>query len=351
MQSSGNLVPGISAIFVNKEGFWMELFSNICRQCGLGEPVSQPFPLNGGFLHKMYGLTTDQGKFALKLLNPHIMGRETAKENFETAERLEGILEREGLPILPALTIGGKKMQQAEGQFFYLFPWYDGKSVQGGEIQPRHCAEMGRALAQIHRVSRKDSGGEGAPVSVEWFSLGKALKEVDGELSQRLGERLPLLCQFQERSSCALRRIPVFSAICHNDMDPKNVLWIGMEYRIIDLECLSYSNPLAELLETALCWAGFDGMDFSPEKLRAFLDAYAEQDEAMLKDVDWESLYDGSTGRLSWLEYNLKRALGIESGESEREIGKAEALRELERIAYYVEMRETVLKAIAHSAY
>ena len=72
MQSSGNLVPGISAIFVNKEGFWMELFSNICRQCGLGEPVSQPFPLNGGFLHKMYGLTTDQGTFALKLLNPMV---------------------------------------------------------------------------------------------------------------------------------------------------------------------------------------------------------------------------------------------------------------------------------------
>lgn len=329
----------------------MELFSSICHQCGLGELISQPFPLSGGFLHKMYGLTTDKGKFALKLLNPHIMLRETAKENYETAERLEGILEREALPILPALTIGGRKMQQAEGQFFYLFPWYDGKSVQGGEILPRHCAEMGRALAQIHRVSRKNSGGEGTPVSVDWPSLYRALKEVDGELYQRLGENLLLLCQFQERSSRACRRIPAISAICHNDMDPKNVLWIGMEYRIIDLECLSYANPLAELLETALRWAGFDDMDFSPEKLRAFLDAYAEQDEAMLKNVDWESLYDGSTGRLSWLEYNLKRALGIESGESEREIGKAEALKELERIAYYMGMREMVLNVIAHSAY
>lgn len=329
----------------------MELFSNICRQCGLGKLASQPFPLSGGFLHKMYGLTTDKGKFALKLLNPHIMQRETAKENFENAEHLEGILEREGLPILPALTIDGKKMQQTEGQFFYLFPWYDGKSVQGGEIKQRHCAEMGRALAQIHQVSRRESGGEGTPVSVDWSSLYRALKEVDGELFQRLGEKLPLLCQFQERSSRACRRIPTTSAICHNDMDPKNVLWTSMEYRIIDLECLSYSNPLAELLETALRWSGFDGMDFSPEKLQAFLDAYAGQDKAMLKNADWESLYDGSTSRLSWLEYNLKRALGIESGESEMEIGKAEALKELERIVYYMGMRETVLNVIAHRAY
>ena len=328
----------------------MDLFSNICRQCGLGDPVSPPLPLRGGLLHKMYGLTTSQGKFALKLLNPHIMHRETAKENFETAEQLEGILEEEGLPILPALTIGGKKMQQAQGQFFYLFPWYDGASLKGNDIQPRHCAGMGKAMARIHRVRRRDGGGRPEPVSIDWDSLSKDIKAVDKELSRKLGENLPLLYRLQERSGQAVDRIPDISAICHNDMDPKNVLWKGMEYRIIDLECLAYSNPLAELLDTALRWSGFDDREFSAESFRAFMEGYTAQGGAPLAEVNWASLYDNSGGRLCWLEYNLKRALGIECEESEREIGKAEALAELERIAYYAGMRETVLNAIAASS-
>lgn len=325
----------------------MDLFSSICRQCGLGAPTSPPFPLSGGFLHKMYGLTTDQGKFALKLLNPHIMRRETAKENFETAEQLERILEEEGLPILPALAIGGKKMQQSQGQFFYLFSWYDGQSLMGKEIQPHHCAGMGKVMAQIHRVRRRDGGGKPGPVSTNWNSLFKAIKAVDGGLSRKLGEKLSLLYRLQEQSSQAIGRIPDISAICHNDMDPKNVLWNGMEYRIIDLECLAYSNPLAELLETSLRWSGFDSRNFSMENFRAFMEGYIEQGGAPLADVDWESLYDNSSGRLFWLEYNLKRALGIECEESEREIGRAEALEELERIAYYAGMREMVLNTIA----
>mgnify|MGYP003305014691 CR=1 FL=1 len=47
-------------------------------------------------------------------------------------------------------------------------------------------------------------------------------------------------------------KLPNYTAICHNDLDSKNVLWIGDEFKIIDLECLGYSNPYLELFTLAL---------------------------------------------------------------------------------------------------
>ena len=60
-----------------------------------------PLRLSGGLMHKMYKLETDQGIYALKLLNPFIMQREDAMENYREAERLESILEQKKIPILP----------------------------------------------------------------------------------------------------------------------------------------------------------------------------------------------------------------------------------------------------------
>ena len=64
--------------------------------------VGEPVRLSGGFMHKMYKINTQQGTFVLKLLNPFVMQRETAMDNFAKAERIELLLEQEGIPVLPA---------------------------------------------------------------------------------------------------------------------------------------------------------------------------------------------------------------------------------------------------------
>ena len=80
-----------------------------------GEKVVSPVePVSGGFLHRMYKVTTDCGIFAVKHLNRNIMDRAKARENYERAEMLEGLLEREGLPVVSALSVNGRKMQHME---------------------------------------------------------------------------------------------------------------------------------------------------------------------------------------------------------------------------------------------
>ncbi len=87
----------------------------ICEELGLGAP---PARLTGGFLHRMESLFTEKGRYAVKLLNPDIMAREDALSNYAAAEQLEALLEREKLPILPALSFHCKSLR---GNTFMYF--------------------------------------------------------------------------------------------------------------------------------------------------------------------------------------------------------------------------------------
>lgn len=44
-----------------------DIFNKLCLQLDLGEILSEPTQLKGGFMHKMYSLFTTKGKYAIKL--------------------------------------------------------------------------------------------------------------------------------------------------------------------------------------------------------------------------------------------------------------------------------------------
>lgn len=301
-----------------------------------------PVPLNGGLTHKMYRVETQNGTYALKLLNGSIMRRKTAMDNFAKAERLEELLEQRGIPILPALTINGRKMQEIDGEYFYLFAYYDGKPLRAEEVTPYHCARMGKALAAIHDTDRKDAKEEYTPVSVDWDFYLTALERVDSRLFEMLNSCRALLEKRQENANRARKRLPSVLTICHNDMDRKNVLWNGDDFRIIDLECLSYNNPMTELFEMALCWSGYEECQIDFRLFEAFLRGYAGTGKTL--PTDWETLIDSNAGSLEWLEYNLKRVLGMDCGDDERQIGIGQVEETLRQIVYYAKTREQILE-------
>lgn len=273
----------------------LELLEKICRQYNLGELKYTPAQLKGGFLHKMYSLVTTKGHYAIKLLNPFIMQRESAMENYSAAEKLEMLLQKNNIPIIPALILRDRKMQQIEGQYFYLYEWYDGKALKTREIKEIHCCKIGRLLAEI-----------------------------------------------QNNGNIAVKKLPPIVSVCHNDMDPKNVLWKGTEMRIIDLECLGWSSPFIELYELALCWSGYERCNIDYHLFRCLLCSYAEAGGEL--PTDWETIYWSNYSRLEWLEYNLKRALGIECSEDEIAIGISEAKNTIRLTAYYHAEHQNIIK-------
>lgn len=322
----------------------MDLWIKICDKYNLGKMISEPVVLSGGFLHKMYDISTTNGKYAVKLLNPHIMKRESAKENYRLAEELEARLEQHNIPILPAMVFENQKMQEMEGQYFYIFEWYDGKALHGDEISREHCVKIGRELARIHKIEIRKESYQRDEIQIDWNIYLEKMKEENQAIYILLKEHLPLLYESQEKGNAAIRKIPPVVTICHNDMDCKNVLWKGMEYRIIDLECLTYTSPLIEMYELALCWAGYGECKMKFELFEAFLEAYFI--EGGIKPDDWECLYYGNYGRLEWLEYNLKRVLGIECDPAEKEVGISEVIATMRQVTYYAEMKEKIFSVL-----
>lgn len=71
-----------------------KLLEKLLEQCKLGKMLEKPIRVSGGLLNRMYKVTTDNGIFAIKLLNPEVMKREYAKDNHIFAETISNIAVR-----------------------------------------------------------------------------------------------------------------------------------------------------------------------------------------------------------------------------------------------------------------
>lgn len=320
----------------------LALIEKICQRYDLGTMECQPRKLTGGYLHKMYSLFTTKGKYTVKLLNPYIMQKENIMENYRVAEKLEFLLEEKGIPIVAALVFENRKMQSIEGQFFYLYEWYDGKALQDGEVEKSHCRKIGNLLAQIHEADRRGEPYLRSEIHVDWDFYIEQLSTKNTELYQLMKENRSLLYESQENGNIAVKKLPEIVTVCHNDMDRRNVLWAGNDCRIIDLECLSYSSPLIELYETALWWSGYDKGHVDYGLFCSFLDSYGEAGGHL--PTDWENLYWSNYSRLEWLEYSLKRALGIRCTAEETEIGISEVKNTIAQVICYHNEKDNIIR-------
>lgn len=78
---------------------------------------------------------------------------------------------------------------------------------------------------------------------------------------------------------------------------------------------------------------------------RCFLRSYAEAGGEL--PADWETIYWSNYGRLEWLEYNMKRSLGMECLEDEIALGISEVKNTMKNIVYYHNMREEIMEDCA----
>ena len=69
-----------------------ELIADLMIKCGFGAVIFPIEPVSGGLMHRMYRVRTKSGIYAVKHLNPEIMGRKGVHDNFERAEKIECLL-------------------------------------------------------------------------------------------------------------------------------------------------------------------------------------------------------------------------------------------------------------------
>ena len=322
------------------------IIASLFEEFGLGKIISPIILVSGGFMHRMYKVYTENHTYAVKHLNPEIMKRPTAMENYKKAERLEAILEGEGIPIVSALSFDGKKMQELSGNYFYIFDWHNGSITDWNNITPEQCWKAGNIQGRIHAIkTERAKATEPNEPEIDWNEyLDKAISSATStavkEVASLLKENLPLLDYAQTELNKARQSLPNITTIIDEDMDPKNVMWKNGEPVVIDLECLDYGNPVSSAIQLSLQWAGITLCNYDAEKQKAFFEGYFQAYDNGFRD--YKNVFGLTYTWIEWLEYNIQRALGDCQDKSEQELGLTEVKNTINRIKYIHQMEDKI---------
>lgn len=332
---------------------------------GLGNVVKDLVSVSGGLLHKMYHVTTSAGEYGVKVLNPNIMQRPHALQNTIDSEKIAKAFE--GLiPLIASLEIGGQQIQYMDGAYCLVFPWMDGMSVFYGEITTKHCAAVGSILGKMQRRNLQMDGMVPEESSFQMFPWGEMLEIIFEKMPEmrRCYKRPKQLweygmpsqdtmdndnkkwvsayqdalqdIEYWNRKACeAGEYLSQIQVISHRDLDPKNVMWKDDMPYVIDWEAAGYVNPFQEFLEVVNAWTDDGKGNLVKEKFDVLFAAYRRYMD--IKDVQWDAVLNGSSiGMLGWLEYNLKRALGLEaSDQDEISLGEEQVLGTIRELYTY----------------
>ncbi len=320
--------------------------NKLVQICGLGEMTADIAPVSGGLMHKMYRVETTTGTYAVKCLNPEIMKRPGVMDNYAKAEHFERILEENNLPIVPALSFDGKKMIESDGQYYYVFKWQEGSITDFNDIRKEQCLQAGELLGRIHAIeSRKVEPEEPELSNIDFKAYLKTAKDQGSPIEKLLADNIELLETSQNKLNEARKSLPSMRVISNDDMDPKNIMWHEGKAYAIDLECLDYSNPISSVLNLALQWAGTVTQKFDKENLEAFFRGYLGAYDNGFRSYD--KLYGIAYTWIEWLEYNIRRALGME-GSVPEEIrrGEEEVANTVGRIKYLRDIESEVCSVL-----
>lgn len=321
-------------------------FNKLVDNLNLGKIEEGPIQVAGGLTHRMFRVFTDKGRYIVKLLNANIMKRPTAMGNFNKADFYEEILKQNNISAIYSIIFNNKKMQEIDGQYFYVYEWYDGKVLKDGEITKYHCEEIGKVLANIHNIDLVNKDFSDKEKNIDFKYYVDLCRKKESPIYELLYDKIDILNDSMNKGNEAIKNLPNYYSICHNDMDPKNVMWLNNDYKIIDLECLGYYNPYLELYELALCWSGYEKCNIDFELFKTFFKSYFDNTK-LDKKIDWESIYYANNGRLEWLEFNIKRSLMIECDtKEEQETGLNEVKETIEHVVYYDKAKDKILSVI-----
>ncbi|WP_406687936.1 phosphotransferase [Rossellomorea vietnamensis] len=314
----------------------MEHLKELCFQTHLGEWITDPVKVSCGLLHTMYAVETTTGKYAVKALNPSIMKRPDALGNYIRSEQVARLVS-ENVPAIPAKTFDGDAIQKVGEQWFLVFDWVEGRSVKQDEISIEHCRMIGSLLADIHHtdfqgIEIEPEETEVRP-SIDWYAYLQEGQDMKAEWVKSFDDIIENLYEWDAGAREAESRLGNDRVMSHRDLDPKNVMWVNGEPVVIDWESAGFIHPMHDLVETALYWSGATNQD----RFSAFIRGYQGENGAITSD--WEAvLANGFSGKLGWLEYNLKRSLWLEcTDEEEQRLGTRQVIETIGELGEYAD--------------
>jgi Ser/Thr protein kinase RdoA (MazF antagonist) len=325
-----------------------EQINKFCEKYNLGSPAEEPVMVTGGLMHKMYHVTTEQGRYAIKVLNPDIMQRPDALQNMIHSEIISNKLS-DIVSLVAAKSFDGKHIIEFERYYYLVFDWLEGSSVFAPGITVDHCKQIGSALGKIHAagitvpdIKREEDSRK----AYAWNLFLEEVQKQKEECFRFFTDNLPDIIRWDRDVTESQRELLKDQVISHRDLDPKNVMWKdGLAY-IIDWEAAGYVNPYQELVEVLNYWITDEEGKYNRQKFDAIMQAYAEH--MNMGSVNWEAVLKCSfDGMLGWLEYNIKRALGLEGSSSlDKQEGRQQVAGTINELIRYQEQTDILRRWI-----
>ena len=315
----------------------IQLIADFCTVYGLGPLLAQPTPVTGGLMHAMYRVKTAQGEYAMKILNADIMKRPAAYQNMVNSEIVSNAL-KGVVPLVAARAFDGKHVIEFKGAFWMVFDWVDGQSIYPPNLTAQHCARVGDLLGRIHAADiRVDTMARDAGIHqpFAWCELLNAAQQESPKCFALLQKNWDAITTWDDQLAASWPLVQRHQVISHRDLDPKNILWKEDQPFIIDWEAAGYVHPAQELAEALNYWIAEPDGHYSREKFDVMRSAYAVHMD--LSGTDWDAVLSASyAGMLGWLEYNVKRAAGLEgSAETDRAEGMMQVQQTLQQLHSY----------------
>ncbi|UPK45511.1 aminoglycoside phosphotransferase family protein [Paenibacillus pabuli] len=316
-------------------------FEKLVTELELGELISTPKAISGGLLHRMYAIETTHAKYAVKALNPQIMGRPTAMQNYIQSEKIAN-LAANSIHAQPAKVINGSSIQILENQCYLIFDWIDGKSLEPHEVTETHCEHMGMILADIHKTDFSELHIPNLHLDhskeTNWkYYLTKG-QRANSDWTVLLGNTIQKLYEWSAQAKKSSVMLGSNTVISHRDLEPKNVMWHQNKPIIIDWESAGYINPMHDLVETAMYWSVDHIGNVDKGRFMTFINGYRSRVGNV--NANWRMvLENGFAGKLDWLEYSLKRSLWIEcTDDKEQQMGTSQVTWTIEALKQYEDM-------------
>lgn len=318
------------------------ILNKLIGELNLGIITEKPVRVSGGLINRMYKVITSTGAYAIKHLNPEVMKRPNAINNHIFAEKIANIAKINNVQCISANIYNGKALQEIDGNYFFIFDWFEGKAIKDEEITIDKVKKVAEQLANLHQIDfskiQNDSNLGKDVVEVDWNYYVSKIE--DKEIKKLLVSNIEYLTELDKKSTKASLKISNNKVISHRDLDLPNILWDDKENPVlIDWESSGLVNPCEELLETAWDWSG--GQDyFDKEKFDCFINTY-KFNGGNISDLN-DAVLANFKNKSGWLEYNMKRVCKIECfDEEEQELGKKEVIRVINEIIKFYEIMKS----------
>jgi thiamine kinase-like enzyme len=288
----------------------------LCDALELGDLLTPPTPVTGGFHHTLWQLRTGRGEYALKQLSADTdLQQPAVVEHYNQSEATATRFKALGIPAVAALPDHDKYLHLIEQNGYLLYPWQSGRAVKVAEISDQHIATLVPIIARMHGAKLQVEG-VGRP-DIQIHSQQTIQTHVERAVKQQIAEAdallkaLPSLLKIATAHQQGLAQLESHRVISHGDLDAKNVLWTqDMKPVIIDWESSRQLNPTYEILQVALDWSGI-GEQWHVERFKQVILAYQRAGATLDRDRISVAIDCLCGDWLNWLIYNVDRACDV----------------------------------------